>query len=312
MYFRYNQPYNVTMGPRAHSFLEYPPVQINPMCPMGNFIDAAGVRVTTGSPTADTVIKYGFWVGMALVAYRLYRVMRYDDPFIRPSYKLPPAWQANPLLTREERNILLEEIRSQHERGATTKEIAERLGIKIARVSSYIKKMGLTPRKHSLKSDEDDVRWKEFSFFAVSSPGERIADLARDFGITTKTAYEWLSKAGVNITAFGKIGKRQPGILGGISGTSEGWRKDPPGYQQLVLRVLEVYEPGMNVAALAKDFNVSYHTMRNLLIKEGVYKPVPPLTLQKSQAIKRGLRQYHQKRRRSSRKNPGFRRGSAR
>jgi len=279
---------------------------------MGNFIEAAGVSVTTGNSTADAVIKYGFWIGLGWFVYRSYRVLRYDDPFFAPRYKLPPAWEANPRLTKEERGFLLEEIRSQHERGATVKEIAERLGIKRVRVWSCLSEMGLTPHKPSFKSDEDDERWKEFAFFAVSSPGEKVAELAENFGITNTTAYKWLSKAGVNITAPGKISKRQPGILGGIIGTKEGQRKEPTGYQQLVLSVLEAYEPGMNVAALAEEFNVSYHTMRNLLIKEGVYKPIPPLTLQKSQSIKRGLRQYYKKRRSPSRRNPDLCKGAIR
>lgn len=104
------------------------------MKPMGTLIDAAGVRVSTGNTTADFVLKWGFWIGMGWFVYRSYRVLRYDDPFFAPRYKLPPAWEANPLLTKEERNVLLEEIRSQHESGATIKEIAERLGIKRARV----------------------------------------------------------------------------------------------------------------------------------------------------------------------------------
>lgn len=109
-YFRYNLPYSVTLGPQIHSFLEYPPVpirRIEDVMGTGYFVDAAGIRATTGNPTADALIKWGFWVGFGLLAYRMYRVLRYDEPFIQPAYKLPPAWQANPELSNEEYRKIL-------------------------------------------------------------------------------------------------------------------------------------------------------------------------------------------------------------
>lgn len=38
--------------------------------PVGDFIDAAGIRVTTRNPRLDWVIKWGFWGMFAYLAYK--------------------------------------------------------------------------------------------------------------------------------------------------------------------------------------------------------------------------------------------------
>jgi len=94
--------------------------------PMGNFFDAAGVSVTTGNSTADVVIKYGFWVGLALVTHRMYRAFRYDEPLIQSSSRLPPAWEANPFKIRDG---LQAKVRNPSRTSAETREILVSHGI---------------------------------------------------------------------------------------------------------------------------------------------------------------------------------------
>lgn len=54
------------------------------------------LSVTTGSSYADKAITWGFWIGMGLVAHRLYRVARYGDPFFQFGGGVPAAWEMNP------------------------------------------------------------------------------------------------------------------------------------------------------------------------------------------------------------------------
>ena len=74
-----------------------PPVRIAPpVSGTGYIFDAAGVRATTGSEDFDLVIRWMFWIGMALMGYKMYRVLRYEDPLFGEREVLPPAWRVNP------------------------------------------------------------------------------------------------------------------------------------------------------------------------------------------------------------------------
>jgi transcriptional regulator with XRE-family HTH domain len=194
-YFRYNQPYSVTMGPRAHSFLEYPPV---PIQPMGNFIDAAGVSATTGSQALDTVIKWGFWIGMGLVGYRMYRVLRYNDPFIQPPYKLPPAWQAN----GRRPSLCMEDVQALHEEGLSLDEMSARLGVHESTVRGYLKRLGLRPHRHrSLELEYNKKRALE-----MYEQGMYIPDIAYILDWSGGNVRSWLKRKGVYVP--GKQGAR--------------------------------------------------------------------------------------------------------
>jgi len=85
------------------------PVPIRSIDELGNssFFDGAGVSMTTGSAAWDRVVKYGFWLSMGLVAYRMYRVLRYDEPLLGGDRGVPPAWEGNPDRSNEEYRELL-------------------------------------------------------------------------------------------------------------------------------------------------------------------------------------------------------------
>jgi len=83
-------------GPSPMNTLPSRPIQPVDEKGAGAFFDAAGVSISTGSAPLDFMIKWGFWLGMAAIMYKSYRILRYDEPFFLPSTGVPPAWEVNP------------------------------------------------------------------------------------------------------------------------------------------------------------------------------------------------------------------------
>jgi len=109
MSYAYNLPLSVTRRRNGPPMFDPAPVPIRRIDDLGNssFFDAAGVSMTTGSAAWDRVVKYGFWISMGLVAHRMYRVLRYDEPLFGGGGGIPPAWEANPERSNEEHREML-------------------------------------------------------------------------------------------------------------------------------------------------------------------------------------------------------------
>lgn len=204
MSYVYQPPQSVRLHSQGHAFLEHPPV---PIRPMGSFFDAAGVSATTGSGPLDVFVKYGLWIGLGLVSYRMYRVLRYDDPFIQPSRRLPPAWQANGRRTKADMDLILGAVKKQHEEGATISEIAQSLGVHKVSVGGYLKKLGLRPHARAPRVSPE-LRYTHQRVLELYEPKMNIHDLAFILDSNMSTIVRWLKGAGIYVPA--KKGGKEP------------------------------------------------------------------------------------------------------
>jgi transposase-like protein len=280
--YAYNPPYSVTRRPNGPPMFDPAPVPIRSIdaeLGTGNFIDAAGVSATTGSQALDNIIKWGFWIGMGLVAYRMYRVLRYNDPLIQPRYKLPPAWQANSStrtrvrfhikdLSPEEIEVLRHRAISLYEKGTSVLSLANYLGINKNTLTRWLKEAGVYEAAHPGRSGRSH-RMEGLYRKALKSyvPGKPVGSLARDLGVSIRTIIDWMKEAGVY----------EPAPVGRQAGVRMPFRRraQTSTNKEKKRLLLEEYEPGMNISRLAEDIGVSYRTARNWLVEAGVYKPAP-------------------------------------
>jgi hypothetical protein len=100
MSYQVNNPYSVTLRPNGPPLYAPPPKPIKRIDELGYIMDSPTFRVTTGNTGLDNIIKFGFWFGMAAALYKLYGMLRYDEPLFSPG--TPPAWKMNPDMTDAE------------------------------------------------------------------------------------------------------------------------------------------------------------------------------------------------------------------
>ena len=176
------------------------------------------ISVSTGSSTADTVLKWGFWIGLGLAAHRLYRVLRYDDPFIQWGGGTPAAWEMNARRSNAEREMLLDhwETRREDYPDLTDEEYEDAI------IEFELKKKALRRGWHITKGARGFALWQLQVEVFGEPTGVReqlikemsdnlrwpVKDAARAFGASEKQVWQWLEEAGVP-RRFKKLRKRR-------------------------------------------------------------------------------------------------------
>jgi len=257
-----NLPYSVTLRPNGAPIHDPLPAPIKSYEEsMGYAFDVAGVRVSTGSPLLDTVLRWGVWIGLGLVAYRMYRVLRYDEPIIAPAYRTPPAWEANPVkparirirdLSPEEVEALRQRAIELYEPGTNALALANYLGVNKGTLVKWLKEEGVYatgPMGRRGRSSRMEAVYQEALRRYV--PGEPVTSLARDLSVDPTTIVDWMKSAGVYEPAPG------------------GSAMDADEKREILF---ERYEKGGNIKALAKELSIPRTTAMLWLKKAGKYK----------------------------------------
>lgn len=135
-----------------------------------------------------------------------------------------------------------------YEPGMDIKELAKEFDVSEGTVRAWLKRAGLMRSTRTSTIREKIIR----SYV----PGMNVSELARKFNVLPGTAIGWLQEEGIYVPskARGRKGRKGP-------------KKDK--YE----KVIRLYQPGMNVAELAREVGVHYTTIIRWLKESGMYEP---------------------------------------
>lgn len=136
MSYQVNLPHSVTLRPNGPALYSPPPKPIG----LGYIMDTPRFRMTTGDPGIDNLVKYGFWFGMAAALYKLYGMLRYDEPIFSPG--TPPAWRMNPS-KKQIKKALFERVLNLYVPGELVGPVAKKVGVTSAAVIAWMKEAGV-------------------------------------------------------------------------------------------------------------------------------------------------------------------------
>lgn len=227
MSFRYNLPYSVTLGPQRHSFFRYPPVAIRPL----------GSLPPSQPTTFDTVLRWGFWMGVGFAAVQVFQKLTQK-----------PAWEMNARKSKAETEALKARVLELYVPGEPVRPLARELGIPVATIRKWLKKAGIYDPAPTGRYRDEERYQKVLERYV---PGEQVRPLARELGIPVATIMRWLKEAGVYEPA-----------------STKGSHRD----EQLYQEVLRRYVPGEPVGPLAEDLGVHLDTVLKWLKDDGVYE----------------------------------------
>jgi len=283
MSYQVRNPYSVTMRPNGPA-LYAPPLK--PIKSLGYIWDTPTLRVTTGDPGVDNLIKYGFWFGMAMMLYKLYGMLRYDEPLFSPG--TPPAWKVNP----RTRNFYEARIRFHelYEKGLDVNELSRACRVSRGTVYKWLHESGLPLPKPKRPYYTSGIEQKLIDEY---EPGMNVAELARKHDLDASTVRNWLIKAGVYVPGpkgfRGKVTeeekeRRRERVRKSIERSKEKRRTEPgrryrvknPGWHEMIYadalqEALKIYEPGMNVAEMSRELGIPYMTLLNFLRRQDIY-----------------------------------------
>lgn len=290
MTYAVNLPYSVTRRPNGPSMYYPCPNAIQPVQDQqgaGYFIDAAGVRVSTGSAPLDFIIKWGFWVGMAAILYKSYRVFRYDEPLFLGAPRTPAAWEVNP--GKRVSKDTKKEILTVYVAGEPLEPIAKHFDVSVQWLKNFLLKSNVYLPEGPGVPYEAPMWEKKEAILSEYEPGMPLSPLASKHNVSWSYAKKWLEEAGVykRIRGGGVRGRSGPKKRHRHR-RSEGlsrrwvWLDENPARteEQEELRgvLLEAYEPGVSINRLAASLGIPRATATKWLKEAGVYVPrgVPP------------------------------------
>jgi len=259
MSYQVNLPYSVQLRPNGPALYAPPP---KPIEKLGYFFETPTLSITSGDPGLDNIIKYGFWLGMAIALYKLYGMLRYDEPLFSPG--TPPAWKANPSKRRKKSEYDEKRARiiAYYEPGMNVSELARVFGVDTKTAIRWLEVEGVYVAGKMGPRRDEDIFQKALSLY---QPGEPVGPVARKIGVDPTTVIAWMKEAGIYEPAprgF-PVGKKQPA------------RKRSLGPKRLAIRkyLTKHYEPEMSIPTLAKEFDLPASTVRRWLKEDGIYIP---------------------------------------
>lgn len=275
MPYKINLPHSVTLRPSGPALYSPPPRRIKRLT-LGYIMDAPGLRMTTGDPGLDNLIKYGFWFGVAALLYKAYGMLRYNEPLF--SAGTPPAWKMNPVPGKRTRwghgenwkeyiNKAREEIISTYRPGDSVTSLANAYGLDVKTVIGWLRDAGICHEEPALEEA-----------LLLYEPGDNVAELSWELGVPYTQLINFLKKKKVYVS------REQ------IRKLEQKWRaSEILGSEEVMDEILRAaYSGGAVVSDLAHQFNTSDDAMEEILKRSniqigrfGVIHPTHPRSQEK-------------------------------